>query len=177
MSENPRTSTRRLSLELQLSRSSVQRLLRDSGLKSYRTHLVQGLSEDDFDRRVQCCEELLQPKADDNEFFEKIIWTDEAQFKLNGSVNHHNTVYYASENPHVMVEKHVNSPGVIVCAEMSCKGFVGPFFFPSTVTGESYTTLLETAFYPSVANWPDLNEFWFQHDGAPAHYSKQARQW
>ena len=68
VSENPRTSTRRLSLELQLSRSSVQRLLRDSGLKPYRPHLVQGLSEDDFDRRVECCEELLQLKPDGIEF-------------------------------------------------------------------------------------------------------------
>jgi hypothetical protein len=38
-------------------------------------------------------------------FAGKFVWSDEAQFKLNGTVNRHNCVYWSSENPQ---EKHVN---------------------------------------------------------------------
>ena len=48
---------------------------------------------------------------EDEEFVTKIVWSDEAQFKLNGRVNRHNCVYWAPENLHVEVDKAVNLPG------------------------------------------------------------------
>jgi len=48
---------------------------------------------------------------EDEEFVGKMVWSDEAQFKLNGAVNRHNFVYWAPENPHVQVEKEVNLLG------------------------------------------------------------------
>ena len=171
------TSSRRLSQELELSRSSVRRLLRDENLRPFHPKLVQGLSEDDFDRRLECCEVLLELKEEDEEIFDKIIWSDEAVFKLSGSVNRHNTVYYATENPHVLFDSKVISPGVCVWGGISAKGLIGPFFFEDTVTGQSYVQMLEEKFYPTVSGWPGLERTWFQHDGAPAHFSLQARFW
>jgi len=40
---------------------------------------------------------------EDEEFEGKMVWFDETQFKLNGTVNQHNCVYWAPENPHVHV--------------------------------------------------------------------------
>jgi hypothetical protein len=37
----------------------------------------------------------------------KVIWSDEAQFKMNGTVNRHNCVFWAPVNPHVHVGKEV----------------------------------------------------------------------
>ena len=51
---------------------------------------------------------------DDKAFAGKAVWSDEAQFKLNGTVNRHNCVYWSSENPHIHLGKHVNLPGLTV---------------------------------------------------------------
>ncbi|KAF8784580.1 Histone-lysine N-methyltransferase NSD2 like protein [Argiope bruennichi] len=47
-------------------------------------------------------------------FMDNIIWSDEAEFELNGTVHRHNCVYWAKENPHITVEKTVNFLGVYV---------------------------------------------------------------
>jgi len=45
---------------------------------------------------------------ENEEFVGKIVWSDESQFKLSGTVNLRNCVYWAPENPHVHVEKEVS---------------------------------------------------------------------
>jgi len=60
---------------------------------------------------------------------------------------------------------------------LSSYGVIGPFFFSSTVTGESYVEMLQNYFQPAIVDWADLNDFWFQHDVAPAHYSRIAREY
>jgi hypothetical protein len=72
-----------------------------------------------------------------------VVWSDEAQFKLNGTVNRHNCVYWAEDNPHLTVENAVNLPGVNVWCGLSSKGLIGPFRFEGNVTGESYLTVLD----------------------------------
>ena len=38
-------------------------------------------------------------------FVNIIVWSHEATFKLSGTVNRHNCVYWSSENPNIHVEK------------------------------------------------------------------------
>ena len=52
------------------------------------------------------------------------MWSDEAQFKLNGTANRHNCVYWAPENLHVRVGKAVNVPGVNVWCGLSARGLI-----------------------------------------------------
>jgi hypothetical protein len=42
----------------------------------------------------------------------KIVWLNEATFKLNGRINQHNCVHWASESAHINVNKAVNIPGL-----------------------------------------------------------------
>ena len=67
--------------------------------KPYRPRLVHGLLEDDPDRRLQFCEMMRGQFVGEVETLDKIIWSDEACFKLSGHVNRHNYVYWADENP------------------------------------------------------------------------------
>ena len=46
--------------------------------------LVYELNEDDFDRRLECCETLLSFLHSEPDLIYRIIWSDEAIFKLNG---------------------------------------------------------------------------------------------
>ncbi|KAJ4449147.1 hypothetical protein ANN_00542 [Periplaneta americana] len=78
------------------------------------------------------------------EFVTKIVWPDEDQFQLNGTMNPHNWVYWAPENPQVYVHKTVNILGMNVCCGLSCRGLIGLFFLEGYLknTGYDFRSLL-----------------------------------
>ena len=76
--------------------------------------LLHAIKKDDTDRRMEHCEWFNGIVHNNEVFPEMIVWSDEAQFKLNGTVNRHNCVYCTTANPHVHVDKAVNLPGVKV---------------------------------------------------------------
>jgi hypothetical protein len=51
------------------------------------------MNKDDTNQRLECCEWFEGMVCEDEEFAGKTIWSDEEQFKMNGTVNHHNCVY------------------------------------------------------------------------------------
>ena len=174
LSRSPQKSVRRVSNELEISRQSVHNLLRKRNLKPYIPRLFHALNDGDADRRVEFSEIFLDIMRDDETFQDKIWWSDEACFKLNGHINRHNCSYWSHDNPHVVLEKEVNLPGVTVWAAMSSNGIIGPFFFDSSVTGELYLDMLKTFFFPQVQHERDIR---FQQDGAPPHYAYCVREW
>ena len=89
--------------------------------KVYIPRLLHAINDDDPDSRMQFCEWFQQMVNEDEELVTNIVWSDEAQFKLNGTVNSHNCVYWAPENLHVHVGKAVNLPGVNVWCGLSAK--------------------------------------------------------
>lgn len=112
------------------------------------------------------------------DILDKIVWSDEATFKLSGSVNRHNCVYWADENPHKVVEKQLNQPGVTVWGSISSCGVVGPVFFDRTVTGVNYLEALQRQVVPELQNGPlDFGTLLFQQDGAPPHYATIVREY
>lgn len=172
--DNGRTpmSSRRLSSVTGISRSTVLRLLHDMKVKPYIPRLIHELSEDDFDRRLETCDTLLQKLADDPNFVDNIIWSDESKFTLDGYVNRHNCVIWSSDNPRFTVDHAFNSKGVMVWAGLSSRGIIGPVFFGENenVNSVNYLHLLEDNVFP-------LNDGtkWFMQDGAPAHYAVTVR--
>ena len=87
---DPKNSTAQ---ELSLPRTSLRRLMRKLNLKPYCPRLLRGLLQDDPDRRLQFCEIMHNQISDERDLLDKIIWPDEACFKLSGHVNRHNCVY------------------------------------------------------------------------------------
>lgn len=173
--DRPSTSSRRASNELGVSRTSVRRIIKSLNLRVYVPRLVQSLHEDDFDRRLEFCEEMLRNFENNPDLIDKIVWSDEAKFRLDGQVNRHNCVYYATENPHLIHTKEVASPGITVWAGIHSSGIVGPFFFHETVTGAGYLDMLKSQFFPV---FKALGEnYVLQQDGAPPHFARDVRQW
>lgn len=173
--ESPGTSTRRASLELNLARTSLRRMMKELGLKPYRPQLLHDLNDDDPDRRCEFAEIFLNLVANDSSLPDRILWTDEATFKLNGHVNRHNCVYYAVENPHIVITEEMNAPGVIVWAGIWSGGIIGPFFFRDTVTADSYLEKLNKEIVPAIESQMNLRKIFYMHDGASAHYAKSVR--
>ena len=131
--------------------------------------------QDNFDRRLEFCEEMLMRFENNPGPIDKIVWSDEAIFRLDGQVNQHNC--YALENPNLIQTKELASPGIIlrniitVWAEIHSSGIVGPFFFHETVSGVRYLDMLKNQFFPA---FKVLNENYvlMQQDRAPAHFDR-----
>jgi len=88
----PRKSATQCARDTGVSSTRVRRILKAFKWKVYIPRLLDAINEDDPDRRMQFCEWFQQMVNEDEEFVTKIVWSDEAQFKLNGTVNRHNCV-------------------------------------------------------------------------------------
>lgn len=128
MEEDPRTSVRRLSQQVQLSTSTCQKILKkDIHLYPYRLQSVQQLHEPDYPQRVEYCQWFLNTL--DYNLLEKTFFTDEAWFHLNGYVNSQNMRLWSSEKPNFIEETPLHPQKLGVWAAISRRRIVGPYFF------------------------------------------------
>lgn len=169
---SPKKSLRQAAREAGISKNSVHRILKDQKWRRYIPRLVQDLAEDDPDRRVEFCHWFLLKCQQDPQFPRKILWSDEAKFKLNGEVNRHNCSYWATENPHFTHRHRMNLPGTTVWCGLSSEGIVGPFFFDPTLTGAMYLDFLRNVVLERAREMFVGDDFFFQQDGAPPHYHR-----
>ncbi|CAF4884821.1 unnamed protein product, partial [Rotaria sp. Silwood1] len=102
-----------MSSELNISRSSGRRIYKSMGFKPYIPRLVHELNEVDFDRRIEYCETFLSLLESEPDLIHRVIWSDEAVFKLNGHINRHNSVYWATENPNLTWKQTMQAEGLI----------------------------------------------------------------
>jgi hypothetical protein len=98
--QSPNKSKETTAKELSMSKTTVWRVLcKRLVFKPYRIQMVQQLSdEDDF------CLQLQDLLHSDDYFLEKVQFSDEATFHINGAVNRRNVRIWVSENPHAYVE-------------------------------------------------------------------------
>ncbi|KAG2462260.1 ALG3 mannosyltransferase, partial [Polypterus senegalus] len=82
-SKSPQRSTRRMSLESGISRTSLWRILATHKWHPYKLQLLQHLNEDDPDRRTEFAEWAKQKLEQDPQFTQKILFSDEAHFYVN----------------------------------------------------------------------------------------------
>jgi len=176
--ENPRLSIREASQQLQMSRFSVSKNLKTIKFHPYKIHLHQELNEDDFDRRVQFSEVMMQRIDQQSNFLHNIVFSDEASFEINGKINHHNFRYWSNENPHWMLEAHTQRPQKLnVWVGLYDNQVVGPFFINGNLNSETYLQLLTDQIVPSIQEivGDNFGDVWFQQDGAPPHYGRIVR--
>jgi len=89
--ENPRTPIRRRGQELQITRSSIQRILtKDLCLNAYKIQLVQQLKPNDHAQRREFMEWIIEHQQVDADFSSKVMFSDEAHFYLDGFANRQN---------------------------------------------------------------------------------------
>ncbi|KMQ82140.1 transposable element tc3 transposase, partial [Lasius niger] len=149
--DNPHTSVSRTAQENDISTTSVHRILKKHHYHPYKIHLVQELSEDDYDRRVEFCDTMMTRFADNRQFFNWICFSDEATFELNGSVNRQNMRYWADENPHWMRDSHTQYPQKVnVWAGIILNRIIGPFFIEGNINSQNYCNLLRNQVIPAI---------------------------
>ncbi|GFY30837.1 uncharacterized protein TNCV_3119971 [Trichonephila clavipes] len=111
------------------------------------------------------------------DFHKRILFSDEAHFWLNGYVNKQNCRIWSEANPQVHVETPLHPEKLTVCCALWAGGIIGPYFFKNdeghnvTVNGDRYRAMITNFFIPELNNH-DVQELWFQQDGATCHTAR-----
>lgn len=110
--------------------------------------MVQAINDQDTVNRKTLCEALLNALQNDD--FNHVLMTDEANFNLCGNVNSQNCRYWANENPRDIQQQPLHSEKVIVWCGVASFGVIGPYFFEDeagravTINSARYTEMLRT---------------------------------
>lgn len=154
-------------------------MVKEAGLHPYHIQLHQQLEQKDFESRLHYANWLLQIVDENPQFLRNVIWTDEANFSRDAQVNLHNAHYWSATNPHWLGRtRHQYKWSLNVWCGICDGALIGPVFLDGTLTAVRYLNeILLGPVEEFCANVPlaRLGKLWFQHDGAPAHSSSQAR--
>lgn len=179
---DPHVSIRKISNEGDISIGSVHKILKAHKFHPYKIKLVQELNDDDPDRRLQFCEIMLNEiRLHGDGYLQRVCFSDECTFSLNGSVSRHNCRYWSGTNPHWFHEGHTQHPQTLnVWAGIYGDRIIGPIFINGTLNGLKYLEMLREDIVPALidVNRGQAEEFppIFQQDGAPPHYYLPVRE-
>ncbi|GFV64101.1 putative DD41D transposase [Trichonephila clavipes] len=111
------------------------------------------------------------------DFHKRILFSDEGHFWLNGYVNKQSCRIWSDANPQVYVETPLHQEKLVVWCVLWAGGIIGPYFFKNneghnvTVNGDRYRAMITNFFIPELNNH-DVQELWFQQDGATCHTAR-----
>ena len=174
IANEPTVSTRQLAAETGVHQSSIVRCLQKNNFHPYKITKVQALAEDDYDRRMEFCQWVIDNHAHNDDFHKSIIFSDEAVLHVNGMVNLHNLHFWATENPHMQIEKLQDRHAVTVWCMVDSTGVIAFDISTETMNSSRYCDVLEGKVFPYFRRRSNVNKF-YQQDGAPPHYSCAAR--
>lgn len=179
VAESPGTSIRHRAQELDITTATLQRILtKDLHLHAYKVQLTQQLLPTDHAQRREFTDWILEQQEVNADFADKIIFSDEAHFHVDGCVNRQNCRIWGSENPRTIHEKAMHPQRVTVWCALWSGGIIGPFFFENeagdavTVNGERYRAMITQFFVPQLEDIA-LDDMWFQQDGATCHTARE----
>ncbi|GFW64366.1 DUF4817 domain-containing protein [Trichonephila clavipes] len=111
------------------------------------------------------------------DFHKRILFSDEAHFWLNGYVNKQNCRISSEANPQVYVETPLHAEKLTLWCALWAGGIIGPYFFKNdeghnvTINGDRYRAMITNFFIPELNNH-DVQEMWYQQDGATCHTAR-----
>jgi hypothetical protein len=101
-------------------------------------------------------------------FLDKIVFSDEATFRIPGVVNRHNLIIWGSQNPPQVVEHVRDSSKINVFCTVSITRVYGSFFFSKLPLRVTCTSIWWSIPVPQL----DVNSMIWQKDGAHSHYNR-----
>ncbi|GFV60789.1 DUF4817 domain-containing protein [Trichonephila clavipes] len=129
------------------------------------------------EQRFQFVQFYFENNGSVRNFHKRILFSDEAHFWLNGYVNKQNCQIWSEANPQVYVETPLHPEKLTVWCALWAGGIIGPYFFKNdeghnvTVNGDRYRAMITNFFIPELNNH-DVQELWFQQDGATCHTAR-----
>ncbi|GFU97879.1 uncharacterized protein TNCV_1103871 [Trichonephila clavipes] len=135
------------------------------------------IHQNDHQARLRFVEWVQNEIAVVPDFHKRILFSDEAHFWLNGYVNKQKCRIWSEANPQVYVETPLHPEKLTVWCALWAGGIIGPYFFKNdeghnfTVNGDRYRAMITNFFIPELNNH-DVQELWFQQDGATCHTAR-----
>jgi len=173
---SPRLSTRIMASRIGISRMQVWRTLHEEDLYPYHDQRVQHLEPGDHAQRLDLCHWTTAHP----ELLSVILFTDEASFTRDDINNTRNVHTWSHENPHeTRVTNFQRKFSVNVWCGLLGNRLIGPFVFDSNLTGNTYEAFLRNELPGLLEDIPLMirSQMYFQHDGAPPHYTRHVREY
>jgi len=165
-----RSSVRQLSGQLAIPPTSVYRILTSVlHLHPYKPRIVQTLTANSRQKRVEFCESFLLKLRQNVIHLHNVLWTDEASFYLHDVISVNNVYFWRDTNDQIIFEKPLYSPKVTVWCGFSNRFILEPYFFEGNVTADSYCSMIRNHVIPSLKRKKCFSTTIYQQDGAPAH--------
>ena len=140
-------------------------------MQPYHLQIIQALIAQQKQFRVECCEILVETTRIQPGIVSQMIFSDEATFHTSGNVNRHNTIFWGTENSHIVREHERASPKVNVWCAVTSTDVIGLFFFKTpTVTANVYLKMLQEFAIDNML-LQIRQKGYFQQDGAPPHFA------
>jgi len=170
-------SQRKIASELNISRTSVRRMTKNLGLKSYKRIRVSRRDQKVRDKRKGRCRKLLDKYS--KEDVKKIMFTDEKDFTYEIARNRQNDRVYGSRKKDIPSSRLYHecsrfSKKIMVSAGVSWNGKTDIYFIDTKTTkvnSINYMKLLEDGLLPDCRRLYPNNDYVFQQDGAASHTS------
>ncbi|KAJ8951119.1 hypothetical protein NQ318_021563 [Aromia moschata] len=173
LEENPHTSSRQTASALNISHSSILRVLTENQMHPYtgcpQKRITLGKSYIGNELRKQAVggkfgvyakfDELkvssrkailidefstMQMINDNTLQIENVLFSEESTFTLHGHVNRQNCRCWSRENPHWMRELHTQNPEKVnVWPGIIGENIIGHYFIDGNLNGETYLALLQ----------------------------------
>ena len=178
IAEQPSTSIRSIAHAVNGSRNTVWQIMREQHLHPFRRQKVHDVSETDFEPRVNFCNWYIQRSDEDNTFPQSVLFSNESCFTREGLFNSHNNHVWSDDNPHAkFLRSYQNRFSLNVWGGIVGESLLGPHFLPPRLNGDRYLQFLEEALPELLEDLPLAlrQRMWYQHDGAPAHFTANVR--
>lgn len=174
--QNKNVSTRGLAEAVGISKTSVFRALKSERYHSFQYQNHQELVEGDTESRMEFCFRMFEMINENPGLRNKILFTDESTFMLHGEVHNQNFRYWSRSNLHLFHATRTQRPRKVnVWAGLIGTNILGPFFIQGNLDGENYLHMLQHRIVPALRALNLEGPLWYQHDGAPPHYTRAVR--
>jgi len=114
------------------------------------------------------------------ELLSVVLFTDEASFNRDGKNNSRNSHTWSHENPHkTSVTKFQKRFSVNVWCGLFGNKLIGPSVFDNNLTENTFEAFLRNELPGLLEDFPLMirSQMYFQHDGAPPHYTRYVKEY
>lgn len=178
--EEPTLSSRKIADAVNSSATTVRRILKKNGYRSYKVKKTHQILPTDNIRRMEFCEAAMEKINRNENFTRNVVFTDESTFPLLGRHNPSRVRYWSRENLHRFFTLRTQYPQKLnVWAGLLGEHMLGPFFIEGNLNGPKYLTLLQQQIVPEIRRLTGerFGDIWFQQDGCPAHNNGLVQQY
>ena len=172
LEQSPQKSTRRLSQEVGISRTTVQRIIHnDFKLFPYKVKILQKQTDANKEERSEFCQTISERIENNPGDLGLILFSDKAHFHLSGNVSRQNMRFWASQEPHKHTQRPLSQEKVTVWCAVGKGRIFGQYIFEDndgncvTINAERYIEMMRRKSFLALRRKRgiDMNTVVFQH--------------